>query len=313
MLATSMLSLSGALGQISSFFLTPWLVDSPEKVPYMNIMWFVPATIGWMLTVWKFNSDCPPTSPSPSAAAEEQIAKISWTKTLKKLANFQFVLACTVIGCFMGYSNAILMKLEQMLCARGYTDQFAGIATAVYLSSGFVATIPINLIIQKTGKPVLMTKIFITISAGIGSGFSLLCLGYDNQVPLLVVAVLMGIFSISVFPTILELMAELTYPVNQAASAAFIFFSCFIQTAVIIFIEMRLNEPLTDEVELKLQTCSSVDDKSHETAKDYSYYIYFLMVYSGLGLLGYIVGFNPEMKRTKLDVQKSKQLKNEEA
>ena len=52
-LATALLGLSGSTGCIFGLFLTPQFVDKPSDITIMNSVWFVPAAIGSLLTMWK--------------------------------------------------------------------------------------------------------------------------------------------------------------------------------------------------------------------------------------------------------------------
>ena len=52
-LATALLGLSGSTGCIFGLFLTPQFVHKPSDITIMNSVWFVPAAIGSLLTMWK--------------------------------------------------------------------------------------------------------------------------------------------------------------------------------------------------------------------------------------------------------------------
>ena len=44
-----------ALGQIISLVSTPFLVPTPDYIPVMNIVWFIPAAIAMLICIWKVN------------------------------------------------------------------------------------------------------------------------------------------------------------------------------------------------------------------------------------------------------------------
>ena len=52
-LATILLSLSSAIGYFMGSMFTPMIVQEESQVPIMNIIWFIPAGIGSILTLWK--------------------------------------------------------------------------------------------------------------------------------------------------------------------------------------------------------------------------------------------------------------------
>ena len=52
-LATILLGMSNPLGIVLGQFFTPLLVTDKSDVPLMNIIWFIPAGLGSILTIWK--------------------------------------------------------------------------------------------------------------------------------------------------------------------------------------------------------------------------------------------------------------------
>ena len=52
-LATILMSLSGIIGIFLGQMFTPLIVEEESQVPIMNIIWFIPAGIGSILTLWK--------------------------------------------------------------------------------------------------------------------------------------------------------------------------------------------------------------------------------------------------------------------
>ena len=104
----------------------------------------------------------------------------------------------------------------------------------------------------------------------------------------------------SVFPTLLELIVECTYPVDQATSTALIYFSSSLQGVALMGAENALYRPLSEK-EMEKQTCAEKGDTSHETAKDYSPYAIFITSYAAFFVVIYILFFHPEMKRSNAD------------
>ena len=64
MVATTVLGLSNPLGLVLGQALTPILVPTSGDIPLMNIVWFVPAFIGSILTFFGVSRPIPPTPPS---------------------------------------------------------------------------------------------------------------------------------------------------------------------------------------------------------------------------------------------------------
>ena len=63
-IATTVLGLSNPIGLVLGQGVTPILVSTPEDIPIMNIVWFMPALIGSILTFFSVNRPLPPTPPS---------------------------------------------------------------------------------------------------------------------------------------------------------------------------------------------------------------------------------------------------------
>ena len=106
------------------------------------------------------------------------------------------------------------------------------------------------------------------------------------------------------YPTGFELVVECTYPINQAISLALIQFGASVQIAAMIAFENIIYRPLPDD-EIRLQTCSEVNDNSHEQAKDYLPYTIFITSWMVVFGCIFVFWFHPEMKRTNADKDKT--------
>ena len=118
-------------------------------------------------------------------------------------------------------------------------------------------------------------------------------------------AVLSGVALLPIFPLFLEMIAETTYPVNQAISTAIVMILPV--GTVMIGAELGLSAnphesiingtyPLQD-----VQICSAAGDVAHEVAKDYTSYVHFLMGCAIVAWVLFVFGFFPEMKRSRAD------------
>merc|ERR1719447_845474 len=93
--------MSNPIGIVMGQFCTPFIVKHEDDVPLMNIIWFIPAGLGALLTIWKVTSNVPPTPPSPSAAQAMQQKSSKrgdyWgqvKKILQKLAFYHHIPIC---------------------------------------------------------------------------------------------------------------------------------------------------------------------------------------------------------------------------
>ena len=103
-------------------------------------------------------SNKPPTPPSPSAANQVGTKK-DYMKSIKQLfTNRAFIIMFLFIGGAMGYVSTISTKIEQILCARGYTDQLSGLSGALILLCGFFASFGFGVLAYKTKRLILILR-----------------------------------------------------------------------------------------------------------------------------------------------------------
>ena len=91
----------------------------------MNIVWFVPAAFGALLTMWKVTRNRPPTPPSLSAAQQglTKTTNASYLRNIRSLmTNVPFFLGFLFVGGAMGYVSTISTKIEQASECAADTD-----------------------------------------------------------------------------------------------------------------------------------------------------------------------------------------------
>ena len=98
-LATTILGLSNPMGLVIGQGVTPIFVQSPEHIPLMNIVWFIPALLGGVMTLLSVTRSDPPTPPSQSAALVDKTETKGYWKTIKAvLSNKSYLILVFVIG-----------------------------------------------------------------------------------------------------------------------------------------------------------------------------------------------------------------------
>ena len=55
-MATILMALCPNIGQITALATTPFLVQFPDQIPTMNIVWFVPAAVALFICLLKVNN-----------------------------------------------------------------------------------------------------------------------------------------------------------------------------------------------------------------------------------------------------------------
>ena len=83
--------------------------------------------------------------------------------------------------------------MEQVLCARGYSDQIAGFASASYMGFIVLASVPVGILVTKMKMHLQISKIFLTVGT-LGSGaFAYFITLPDHTALLITLCVFMGI------------------------------------------------------------------------------------------------------------------------
>ena len=115
-------------------------------------------------------------------------------------------------------------------------------------------------------------------------------------------AILCGLASGPVYPLTLELIAETTYPVNQAISNSIVMILPGLFGSMLIGAELGLSTTATTATGgVLIQTCSEAGDLAHEVAKDYTSYVHFLVGWNVAMWAVYVCGFFPELNRSRAD------------
>jgi len=317
-MATSLLGMSYPLGIVLGQGLTPLLITRPEHVPYMNIMFFVPAAVGAVLGIVAVKRDKPPSPPSASEESEWEEArapqrkKMDYIHTLKAVfTNRAFVVIFLFLGGSMAFISCLATKMEQIMCSVGYSDELAGLACTIVIIVGAGGTVLWGVLAQKTQRIVEITKV-----CCLGACVCVLILSYLLLLPgvgvyILIASGFLGLFALGVFPLALELTVEATFPCDQGTVTCFVFFSSSLQGVILMMIENVLGGPLPEEYR-ELETCSRVhgDDQEkegggqHLVAKDYTNYLLFVVVYMLVLIIIYMFFFKTEMRRTNAGLPK---------
>ncbi|XP_040578384.1 solute carrier family 49 member A3 [Lepeophtheirus salmonis] len=299
-IATILLGMSNPLGIVLGQGLTPQIAPSPEKIPRMNILWFIPAAIGSIITIIKVKKSYPPSPPSHSAEMQVK-EKVNYLICIKKLmTNFPFIIIFLFLGAAMGYISTLSTKIEQLLCSKGYSDQLSGLSGSLILLWGFIASFFFGFLAIKVKKIVLICK-----TSGLIVIIFLVLICYVFRLPnmnwlIILSCSLLGIFSLGVYPLALELVVECTYPLDQATPTALIFLSSSLQGVFLMVIENYMGKPLTPE-EFSLQSCISHKDFGHQQPKDYTDYLIFITSYMIIFILVFLVFFKTELRRQNVD------------
>ena len=134
---------------------------------------------------------------------------------IKIFTNRYFLILCFIIGGIRGLLSVLVAKLEQIMCASGYTDQLAGLAGGLIFLVGILASYPMVWLGSKTKHQ----NIFLKIQA-LPISFAIICLTYFLRVPdsagwIISSGCILGLVACGIYPLLLEQLTESVYPICQ--------------------------------------------------------------------------------------------------
>jgi len=238
--------IGSAVGQIIPFLLVSQTnnnaaTDDDYTVHGMaNLMLveFILCVIPLTLTVIFFK-DQPPTAPSKSTklkidnaregaeasagVSDYQRAVDSFKQDmLTLLHNKDYILLVISFGIGVGFFNALLTLLNQIVQPFGYSNDDAGTFGAVFIVFGLVGAGSIGSLMEKTKayRPILKIGVAICVFF---LGLFLCMLFSNNYWPLLASIGILGFFMLPLLPVMMENCAECTYPIPEDMSMGVMF------------------------------------------------------------------------------------------
>jgi FLVCR family MFS transporter 7 len=172
------------------------------------------------------------------------------------MTNRPFLILFATIGGAVGFFNAFLTQLSQLMCSRGYDNVFSGVCASLTLAMGLIGAIGAGVMVEKFGKMMEITKVFNIIAGLSGVLISVFMMMSNKHAFLATFCTLFGVFGFGMYPMALELSVEATYPIDESIGTALIFLSGQLQGGILIFVSEMLEQEL-DEEELLLEVCSS--------------------------------------------------------
>ena len=125
-----------------------------------------------------------------------------------------------------------------MLCSRGYTDWWAGLSGAGIIVAGFLASFPIGLLAANTGRLVTVAKCACVPAAGLLGAMCWVLVQPGIGEWVLACCILLGVASLGIYPVMLELSVECTYPLDESVVTGLCYLSSALQvnpTSALLF------------------------------------------------------------------------------
>ncbi|XP_039975893.1 solute carrier family 49 member A3 [Xiphias gladius] len=248
--ANMIASMSNPLGILLANIISPMMAQTSEQMPVLLLAYAVPSCIICFIATVGIRSSAPPTPPSASAESSGSEPFVHGVKLLLKNKAYLVLLLC--FGSGMAVFTCFSTLLQQILCAQGYADDFAGLCGALFIVFGVVGAGALGLYVDKTKRFTEATKVNMSLTALACVAFSVVSRLREQKAAVAAVCSLFGFFGFSIYPVAMELSVECSYPIGEATSAGLIFVSGQVQSVLYIILLQALTKRLADS---PLSTC----------------------------------------------------------
>ncbi|XP_074131009.1 solute carrier family 49 member A3 isoform X1 [Sminthopsis crassicaudata] len=259
--ANMIATMSNPLGVLLANMGSPALVKKEEDIPLMLGVCIIPAAIACFLSSAFIWESVPPTPPSAGAATSTSEPFLSGMWIL--LRNKAYVILALCFGGGIGAFSAFSALLEQILCVKGYSNEFSGLCGALFIMFGIIGALALGLYVDKTKQFIETTKVGFCLTTLAAIAFALVSQIQDQKVWVAVVCSLFGFFGFSICPISFELAVECSYPVGEATSTGLIFVIGQIEGVIVMVLlealTVQRSSPGLGPSMCQLQADTSVD------------------------------------------------------
>ncbi|KAI1455050.1 MFS general substrate transporter [Annulohypoxylon moriforme] len=211
--ATALASLANPFGAALGQLVVPFMVSGPGDVSnavlYVSIISTVAALPSFFIPA------APPTPPGPSGTTPKATLKDS----LRLLKSLEIWLILIPYSVYVGFFNSVSSLLNQIMIPYGFSSDDAGIAGALLIVVGLVASAITSPILDRTKTFLLAIKIAVPIIGLCYLIFIWMPGTRDIAGPYVVLSIL-GAASFSLVPVALEYLCELGHPMSPEVTSA---------------------------------------------------------------------------------------------
>ncbi|VDQ13465.1 unnamed protein product, partial [Trichobilharzia regenti] len=137
-------SLGNALGIMFCNAFAPNYVKKSSDIVSFNYITLGIVIILFLLSITLVRKSEPPTPPS-------HVATLVKTSFIPLLKLYGFWIIMLTFGSCIGYFTVLSTFLQQMLCTKGYSNQFAGLCGLIMIIAGLIASGPFAVFVDRTG------------------------------------------------------------------------------------------------------------------------------------------------------------------
>ncbi|PVD29614.1 hypothetical protein C0Q70_08869 [Pomacea canaliculata] len=293
-IANTLASMANPLGILIANLLAPKLVTLPADIPKLLWVCTGAAGVGTVLATFGVCSSVPRTPPTTSAAEGTEPFFLG----LKKLCKVKsYWILFMVFGAGLALFTAFTTFLEQILCPRGYSNDFAGLCGALLIACGIVGAGVAGAIVDKT-------KRFEEVAKGGYVAAVLACIVFteisryrDLEIPIAVSIGVFGFFGFGAYPVSMEMAVEVTYPVAEATSSGLLYVSGQIQSLVYMLAAQMLIQPLSPLEQSFASACYTDGNSTSNTPQDWTVPNLFLNGVMVFFVVIFLIFFRPVYHR----------------
>ncbi|XP_067313219.1 solute carrier family 49 member A3 isoform X2 [Pseudorasbora parva] len=242
--ANMMASMANTVGLLFANIFSPMIISYTNNFFMLLFIYAIPATVACFLATVGIRERVPPTPPSASVVTSSSEPFLQGVKLL--LTNKAYMVLLVCFGSGIGIFTCFSTLLEQILCVKGYSNDFAGLCGAVSIVFGVLGAFLLGLYVDKTKNFTEVTKINMCLTSVGCSVFAVVSQLSEQKFIIGAVCTWFGLFGYSVYPIAMELGVECSYPVGEATSSGLIFVSGQIQAALYLLLLQALATPIED-------------------------------------------------------------------
>ncbi|XP_004383635.1 solute carrier family 49 member A3 [Trichechus manatus latirostris] len=219
--ANMIATMSNPLGILLANVLSPALVQEEDDIPLMLGVYVIPAGVACLLATACLWENVPPTPPSAAAASSTSVKFLDGLKLLMR--NKAYIILALCFGASIGIFSSFTALLEQILCVKGYYNDFAGLCGALFIMCGFLGALGLGLYVDRTKNFTEATKIGFCLTSLACVAFAVVSQLPGQTIWLAVVCSLFGLFGLSIAPITMELAVECSFPVGEGIATGLVF------------------------------------------------------------------------------------------
>ncbi|XP_032712861.1 solute carrier family 49 member A3 isoform X3 [Lontra canadensis] len=183
-------------------------------------IYIIPAGLACLLATACLWESVPPSPPSAGAAHSTSEKFLDGLKLL--LWNRAYIILAVCFGGGIGIFSSFSVLLEQVLCVKGYSNEFAGLCGALFIVFGVLGALVLSLYVDWTKQFTETVKIGFCLTSIVCVAFALVSQLQGQTLALAAICSLLGLFGFSVAPIAMELVVECSFPVGEGAAAGLV-------------------------------------------------------------------------------------------